>query len=51
MEIVGIDKDKVREISNIKKEADWERNYRLDSYDKFEDIGMPEFGPEIDLDF
>ncbi len=51
MEIKGIDKEKVELISNIKKEDSWVKKFRLDSYDKFEKLGMPEFGPEIDLDF
>ena len=51
MEIKGIDKEKVELISNIKKEYSWVKKFRLDSYEKFEKLGMPEFGPEIDLDF
>ncbi len=51
MEIIGIDEEKVKTISSIKKEEDWVRDYRVDSYHQFEKIGMPEFGPEIDLDF
>lgn len=51
MEIVGIDKDKILQISNKKKEDDWVRDYRLDSYSKFSKMLMPKFGPKIDLDF
>ena len=51
MEIKGIDREKVKTISDIKKEDSWIRDFRLDSYEKFEKIGMPEFGPKIDLDF
>ena len=51
MEIKGIDKEKVELISNIKKEDSWVKKFRLDSYEKFDKLGMPEFGPEIDLDF
>lgn len=51
MEIVGIDSDKVLQISKKKKEDEWVQKFRLDSYEKFEKLGMPEFGPEIDLDF
>lgn len=51
MEIKGIDKEKVELISNIKKEDSWVKKFRLDSYEKFEKLRMPEFGPEIDLDF
>ena len=51
MEVVGIDLDKVKSISKIKNEDSWISDYRIDSYNKFEKLGMPEFGPEIDLDF
>ncbi len=51
MEIKGIDKEKVGLISNIKKEDSWVKKFRLESYEKFEKLGMPEFGPKIDLDF
>ena len=51
MEIKGIDREKVKTISDIKKEDSWIRDFRLDSYEKFEKIGMPEFGPKVDLDF
>ena len=51
MEIVGIDSDKVLQISKKKKEDEWVQKFRIDSYEKFEKLGMPEFGPEIDLDF
>ena len=51
MEIKGIDREKVEAISNIKKEDSWIRDFRLDRYEKFEKIGMPEFGPKVDLDF
>lgn len=51
MEIIGIDKEKVLKISNIKHEDDWIKKYRLDSFKKFIDIDMPSFGPKVDLDF
>ena len=51
MEIIGINEDNVRAISDKKNEDDWVLKYRLDSYKKFEKLDMPSFGPEIDLDF
>ncbi len=51
MEIRGIDIDKVKEISKIKKDNEWIKDYRLDSFLKFEKLDMPIFGPHIDLDF
>ena len=51
MEVIGINEEKVKKISSIKQEEDWVRKYRVDSYHQFEKQGMPEFGPEINLDF
>ena len=51
MEIVGIDETKVKAISEKKKESDWIREFRLESYKNFCDIDMPSFGPKIDLNF
>ena len=35
MEVVGIDAEKVKLISSMKKEDDWVLNYRLDSFKKY----------------
>ncbi len=51
MEIVGLNRDHIEKISSIKKESSWVRDYRLDSYEKFLSLEMPNFGPMIDLDF
>ena len=51
MEIIGIDELKIETISKKKKEEDWVKNFRLDSYKKFINSTMPSFGPKIDLDF
>lgn len=51
MEIVGIDELKVKAISEKKREDSWVKNFRLDSYKKFQDSDMPTFGPHLDLDF
>lgn len=51
MEIVGLTKEKIKEISKIKKEEDWILNYRLESYEKFINIGNPTYGPKIDIDY
>ena len=51
MEIVGIDETKVKAISEKKKESDWIREFRLESYKNFCNIDMPSFGPKIDLNF
>ena len=51
MEIVGLSEEKVRKISGIKNEDDWVLDYRLKGYKSFVEQGMPEFGPEINLNF
>lgn len=51
MEIVGIDEEKIRNISKAKAEEKWILDYRLQSYDFFRQLEMPSFGPDIDLDF
>lgn len=51
VEIKGIDISKVEEISKIKNEDEWVRDYRKNSFSQFEKLDMPSFGPKIDLDF
>ena len=51
MEIVGIDETKVKAISEKKKESDWIKEFRLESYKNFCNIDMPSFGPNINLNF
>ncbi len=51
MTIKGLNEEKVKEISNLKHESDWIRDFRLQSFKAFEKLGMPKFGPEINLDF
>lgn len=46
---LGLDKNKVKEISLIKKEPDWMMKFRLDSYDVFNNLKMPSWGPKIDI--
>ena len=47
----GINKSKVIEISKIKKEPDWMKEFRINSYNKFEELQNPNFGPELKIDF
>lgn len=51
MEIIGLSRENVTKISDLKKEADWIKAFRLKGYEIFEKTSMPEFGPKIDLDF
>lgn len=47
----GIDADIVNQISDIKNEPDWMRQFRLRSLEIFESKPMPEWGGDISLDF
>ncbi len=52
MEVKGLSKENILTISNIKKEPDWIKNYRLAAYDAF--LAFPDklpFGPSFSLDF
>ena len=51
MEVVGLSKEKIEQISNIKKEDRWVRDFRIQSYDYFLKSKMPDFGPQIELNF
>ncbi len=42
---------KVEEISRIKKEPLWMKNFRINSYKKFIELNNPNFGPKLDIDF
>ena len=47
----GLNEDVVKEISKIKDEPEWMRNFRLKSYEKFKNMPLPSFGPSLDIDF
>ena len=47
----GIDEEIVNQISDIKEEPDWMRQFRLDALKIFNEKPMPEWGGDIDLDF
>lgn len=51
MEIIGINKEKVEMISKIKKEDSWIKEFRLNSFQKFESVKAPDFGPKLNFDF
>lgn len=51
MIIKGINDEKIKKISKIKKEPEWMTEFRLNSYHKFEELPNPNFGPELDIDF
>ena len=47
----GLTIDKVKEISNLKNEPDWMLDFRIKSFNKFEELSNPIFGPELRIDF
>lgn len=51
MEIKGLSDDNILKISHIKEEDEWVLKYRIDSYHNFLKLGLPDFGPKIELDF
>ncbi|MBR3198542.1 MAG: Fe-S cluster assembly protein SufB [Bacilli bacterium] len=48
---LGLDEDKIIEISKEKKEPKWMTDFRLKSYKTFIEIPNPNFGPELKIDF
>jgi Fe-S cluster assembly protein SufB len=47
----GLDKDIVSQISEMKKEPTWMRDFRLKSLDIFNSKPMPKWGGNIGIDF
>lgn len=47
----GLSLDVVKEISKIKKEPLWMRDFRVNSYKYFKKCDMPSFGPTLNIDF
>lgn len=51
MKIIGLSQEKIKQISEIKKEDSWVLDYRLKSYELFEKAEEPSFGPKANIDF
>lgn len=51
MEVVGINKENIKKISEYKKEDSWVYNYRIESFELFNDLPLPSFGPKYEIDF
>lgn len=47
----GLNAEIVNQISDIKEEPDWMRQFRLNAFEIFESKPMPKWGGAIDLDF
>ena len=48
---LGLDENKIIEISKQKHEPKWMTEFRLKSYQAFRTISNPNFGPELKIDF
>ncbi len=48
---LGLDENKIIEISKQKHEPKWMTDFRLNSYKAFKETPNPNFGPELKIDF
>ena len=48
---LGLDENKIIEISKQKHEPKWMTDFRLNSYKAFKETSNPNFGPELKIDF
>ena len=48
---LGLDEEKIKEISKIKNEPQWMTDFRLKSYKTFIETPNPNFGPELKINF
>ena len=51
MEIIGLNEENIKKISEIKHEEQDVLDFRLKSYELFKKLDMPNFGPKFSLDF
>ncbi len=51
IEIVGLNLDNIKKISELKGESAYFLNYRLQSYEKFLKLKDPDFGPKYEIDY
>lgn len=51
MEIVGLTEENIKRISDVKKEDASVLKFRLQSFQNFKKIKLPDFGPSLHLDF
>ncbi len=51
MKELGLDENKIKEISKLKKEPNWMTDFRLKAYQTFIETPNPNFGPELKIDF
>ena len=49
---IGLNEDIIRQISRLKNEPEWMLEYRLKSFKAFQELPLPDFGPDLSsLDF
>ncbi len=46
-----LNEETITNISKLKGEPEWMLKFRLKSLEKFKNLGMPKFGPKLDIDF
>lgn len=46
-----LNEDLIKNISKIKQEPEWIKDFRLKSLEAFKSIPMPDFGPKLNIDF
>ena len=51
MLIKGLNEEKIKQISNHKNETADVLDFRIKCYKKFEELDMPKFGPELNINF
>ncbi len=51
MEIIGLSKENIEKISKIKEESQFFTDFRLQSFDIFNKLDNPTFGPKYDINF
>ena len=51
LELVGLNLDTVEKISEIKKESNYFKEYRKESYNNFLEIEEPKYGPKCNIDY
>ncbi len=51
MRLQGLNLKTVKTISKIKKEDEWVSLYRNDSFEYFNKLSLPDFGPKFDMSF
>ena len=49
--MMKLTRDVIKEISNIKNEPEWMREFRIKAFECFDKMENPKWGPELNIDF